>query len=492
MPHQSPTVDVTPKRRWAPRTCCGRLRQRLITHEDPNHLHKTLGILCLLSFIYRYAYVWPTTGHLGLSDGSLFDWATMLAHIGLSTSSLIFHVIKRRKLNRPMMIWEEYRQHAIVFSVRCLSVFLFDQLVPKSVPDFARRATQCMFILAHHLLVDDITRRHGDRSHTTVRVDNSSSTWTKIVLRFYSFYQFLALASQLVPNAHSSDLAFNALIAIQSSAFLMTLYRKALVSHYTHGLVYSTCLVISAAYILSCLPRMLIAATAVAFVLRVVGRCDKYKIWVAFAAFSSPAVRAFVAHRASILRQHVHLPYAHKLQSTLGALELRSLGINADALSFDIDYSKLTDAVASRVGLQQLSRHVPSFDGIHRHVTGIQSSVADTWNSVHFNQLQVLTDSKDNAVGGAAFALLLVVVAYYVLSKRSEPAVVDHVSKRTMKTPLTPRSTRSDTEPVREPLFQRPEGHDADLADFAARSRSATGQSDVVDAMAPAMNVVDY
>ena len=104
----------------------------------------------------------------------------------------------------------------------------------------------------------------------------------------------------------------------------------------------------------------------------------------------------------------------------------------------------------------------------------------------------MLTDSKDNAVGGAAFALLLVVVAYYVLSKRSEPAVVDHVSKRTMKTPLTPRSTRSDTEPVREPLFQRPEGHDADLADFAARSRSATGQSDVVDAMAPAMNVVDY
>ena len=90
----------------APRGCFGRLKQRLFTREDPIHLHKTLGILCVLSFLYRYCVVLPVTGTLGF-EGNLLDWATMFLHIGLSTSSLIFHVIRRRKINRPMIIWEE-------------------------------------------------------------------------------------------------------------------------------------------------------------------------------------------------------------------------------------------------------------------------------------------------------------------------------------------------------------------------------------------------
>jgi len=44
---------------------------------------------------------------------------------------------------------------------------------------------------------------------------------------------------------HSSDfpLGYNSLVAIQSSAFLMTLYRKKIITGKTHMLVYSGCLV---------------------------------------------------------------------------------------------------------------------------------------------------------------------------------------------------------------------------------------------------------
>jgi len=55
-------------------------------------LHKTLGILSLLSFIYRYLYVFPMTGTLGF-EGSTFDYVTLALHMALSSSSLIFHVL---------------------------------------------------------------------------------------------------------------------------------------------------------------------------------------------------------------------------------------------------------------------------------------------------------------------------------------------------------------------------------------------------------------
>ena len=50
--------------------------QKLFTVEDPHMLHKVLGLLSVLSFIYRYGFVYPRTGTLGF-DGDVFDWATI-------------------------------------------------------------------------------------------------------------------------------------------------------------------------------------------------------------------------------------------------------------------------------------------------------------------------------------------------------------------------------------------------------------------------------
>ena len=36
--------------------------RKLVTKEDPQHIHKVFGMLCVLNFVYRYCYIWPTTG----------------------------------------------------------------------------------------------------------------------------------------------------------------------------------------------------------------------------------------------------------------------------------------------------------------------------------------------------------------------------------------------------------------------------------------------
>lgn len=75
--------------------CCSRkyVMKKLVTKEDPIYLHKTLGLLSLMSYVYRFAYVFPTTGNLGF-EGTWFDHFTVFVTIALSSSSLIFEVLK--------------------------------------------------------------------------------------------------------------------------------------------------------------------------------------------------------------------------------------------------------------------------------------------------------------------------------------------------------------------------------------------------------------
>ena len=86
-------------------TCLSRVRSRLFTGEDKGNVHKILGLLSVWSFMYRYFLVFRDQGNLGF-DGTPFDWVTMALHLALTSSSLIFHVLKKRNKNHPMMIWQ--------------------------------------------------------------------------------------------------------------------------------------------------------------------------------------------------------------------------------------------------------------------------------------------------------------------------------------------------------------------------------------------------
>jgi len=100
-----------------------------------------------------------------------------------------------------------------------------------------------------------------------------------------------------LPNTRLADLGFNTIIAIQSSAFLMTLYRKRIIRGRTHMVVYSLCLLVSAYHMVRLMGAESSALVVAAFALRVnLPRkwSNKYGIWILFLT---------VFH----LRQHVAL-----------------------------------------------------------------------------------------------------------------------------------------------------------------------------------------
>lgn len=265
---------------------------KLMTREDPHHIHKTLGALAVFSFIYRYSVCFLTNGNLGF-DGMdpsrdkrlvAFDWITMIVHTALALSSILFRVPKWRITTKPMVIYEEYRQHAMVFTLRCFFVFFVTYLFPQA-PAYTVPAV----VMAHHLLADRVTAIWGTPGNTAVRATSENlklSGFYLVVSKVYSLYQFLAIASHILPNARLGDMAFNAIIAIQSSAFMMTLYRKRIIRGSTHMVVYALCLVMSAYHIVRSIGLVTTGLVIVAFMIRIhLPRdfSDKYAIWTLFA-----------------------------------------------------------------------------------------------------------------------------------------------------------------------------------------------------------------
>jgi hypothetical protein len=262
---------------------------KLMTREDPYHLHKTLGILSLINFIYRYGYVYLSHGNLGYNGSAdnkhlqLLNWLTMLVHTCLALSSIIFRVPKKRINNKPMVIYEEYRQHAMVFTVRCLIVFTIATAFPNAATWWAP-----VGVMACHLLADRITSIHGVEGNTAVRATakhQKLSPFYQVVGKLYSLYQFLAIGSHILPNARLSDLAFNAIIAIQSSAFMMTLYRKRIIRGRTHMVVYAACLLISGFHIVRLIGWWSCLLVTITFILRIKTPrkwSNKYLCWLIF------------------------------------------------------------------------------------------------------------------------------------------------------------------------------------------------------------------
>ena len=97
-------------------SCSSRLK-KLFTKEDPMHLHKTLGLLSVVHYLYRYFYVYPLTGNLGLENATAAVAVGALLHVALSTSSLIFTVIKSRLAAKPM-VSDSTRVHRATITCR--------------------------------------------------------------------------------------------------------------------------------------------------------------------------------------------------------------------------------------------------------------------------------------------------------------------------------------------------------------------------------------
>lgn len=172
----------------------------------------------------------------------------------------------------------------MIFTLRCFLVFLVVYLAPWGVPAW----TAPLVVMFAHLLADRSTAIHGTPNNTAVRATQAQvklSNFYQMVAKLYSLYQFLAIGSHILPAARLGDLAYNAVIAIQSSAFMMTLYRKRIIRGRTHMVVYSACLVVSAFHIVRLLGLTSTLLVVAAFLLRVNlprSISNKYAIWSLF------------------------------------------------------------------------------------------------------------------------------------------------------------------------------------------------------------------
>lgn len=189
---------------------------KLITKEDPLHIHKTLGVICLVNYGYRY-YMLFTTGTMHL-DNPIAGYL-MCVHALLSISSIIFHIPSKRNKMAPM-IYPEYRQHSILFAMRSVVCFF---LTYYKCAVFYKMAT-CYGTM---LLADFISSHHQNTITTTtmrnmpfdIRISGQDQ---ESIIRMQSSQQIGATLFMF----GNLDSCFTPLFSIQIAAFLMTLVRK--------------------------------------------------------------------------------------------------------------------------------------------------------------------------------------------------------------------------------------------------------------------------
>lgn len=228
---------------------------KLVTKEDRFHLHKILGTLALCSFFYRYTFCFPLIGY------EPFDWITMTLHFALALTAIQFRVPKLRIKNKPLIVYEEYRLHAMIFTSRCFFVYAF---------------RHPFFVLIHHILADYVTKKHGKEGDTAVRSAAVRSGSHQYISKLFSLYQFLAIGSHLFGPP---SMAFNTLIAIQSSVFLMTLYKKKIIRGKVHLIVYTLCLLLSVYHMVLEVPFKYLLLSICCFVVRISIPNNKYVLW---------------------------------------------------------------------------------------------------------------------------------------------------------------------------------------------------------------------
>ena len=83
---------------------------KLFTHHDQYHIHKTLGLLALLHYLYRFALLYRYGDAFPSSNGgnvesplAIADSAGVMLHGLLSWSSLLLPLPTKRNFNAPMV-----------------------------------------------------------------------------------------------------------------------------------------------------------------------------------------------------------------------------------------------------------------------------------------------------------------------------------------------------------------------------------------------------
>lgn len=200
---------------------------KLFTKEDPNHLHKILGVICLANYAYRY-YLLFTTRTMGLQSPAAYYLVGI--HGLLSCSSLIFHIPNKRIKGAPM-IYPEYRLHSIVFGLRSVACYYL------TIHQFPK--TYHMGVCFGTMWLADVITRTFPSDTTTMRQmpfdDSISAADRTKIAEMQSLHQMAATIYML----GNEDACFSPMFAIQFAALLMTLVRKSIITTNSWHILYN-------------------------------------------------------------------------------------------------------------------------------------------------------------------------------------------------------------------------------------------------------------
>jgi len=222
-------------------------RRELITEDDPLHLHKTLGLLCLVSFVTRLLWqLWKPGSDMGFASHPEWTLATLVLHVLLNLSSFEFR-IPRRRIASGYRIWPEYRVHSLAFLLRSIAIMAItwyeDTWQQNKSPNYE---LNLVVVLATMAFADLGSHYCGLEYHSkTIRQLDVHPA----VKYFFSAMQFSATAACLY-GVRRYSLQFLFCMIIQCNAFLMTLRRKNLAGHTLlislYGIMLATGFVLSA------------------------------------------------------------------------------------------------------------------------------------------------------------------------------------------------------------------------------------------------------
>lgn len=199
---------------------------KLITREDPNHLHAFVGLINLLHHIYRW-YLFLKTGNAGFGLHMELDVISLsIMFLPFFTSFVFKHTPTMKRKNDPWTIWKEYRGHAVMFgcrSILLLGIHLYEQyFVPSGIRGF--KYWRIAIVLSSFFVSKSITDMYP-KQESTIRGMYKNS----IAMTMAGLMQFLGNAGIMLGLFSPDDfldVQWMAVFVIQMNAFNMTLRKK--------------------------------------------------------------------------------------------------------------------------------------------------------------------------------------------------------------------------------------------------------------------------
>lgn len=268
---------------------------KLITKEDHFHVHKLLGVCCLIHYAYRWC-MWLRYRDMLFGDDKTVSAVLLMMHLLLNLSSFLFPIPKR-KVSSRVVIWEETRWHSLIFASR--SILIAWILLYSSNYSTCVYAARSLIIVLTMLCADRATSHYKKQSiiqetDTVMRKlpypqEGMLSRSVSSIKYFYSTSQIGATLICLF--SRNVDRVFTVLFPIQISMFLSTLNKKGIISVSAWHLFYTLSLLMVAlsaddlrrsSYSFNIITGIIFYAFAV--ISRFYYHLDKYIMWAAIIA----------------------------------------------------------------------------------------------------------------------------------------------------------------------------------------------------------------